>query len=758
VKMSSNKGNRSAEGLENESRASGARPGSPLDRRKTAGLSENEGALLSFSCSLQDGAAVLDGAGRIKGINRRFGGILGVSEQEIVGKRLDLIKTFRSKGLSRKLARLLSGHEVPPFEVETSTRTGQTMSLQIHLIHVRRAADPPKGAVVIIRDISDQRRLQQEFLAVDERSRLLVENADEGIAVIQDGKVVFVNQRAADLSGCAVEELLSKSFLHRIHPADRGVLDGEHVRSLKGEHVPRAYSFRVARPDGSVRWADASAVACTWQGSPAFLCFVKDITERKNVEHQLKESERRYRLLAENAADIIWVTDANLKITYASPSAVNALGYSLEEIYARSIDQLVTPESVALVSGAYRHDLAKEEKAPGTMNQRTLQLEAVRKDGSKFWVEAAVNVVRDSEGRFAGFQGACRDISKRKAAEEALREAKAKLDLLLQQMPCLSWTTDTELKFSSCAGGVIEAPRLGRLIGTRLADYYGADGRENPTLLSAHHRALAGTADSYEVGYRGRAFYCHVEPLRDAGNELAGVVGAAVDITDYKNMVSQLRTLSRRLISVQEAERRAIASELHDQVGQSLTALKLLLEKAQATAPEGDGQELAVAGGVVNELLTRVREMSLDLRPAMLDDLGLLPTLLWHFKHYTDQTQVTVRFRHAGLRKELPSEVSIAAYRIVQEALTNVARYAKVNEVSVCVRAERGVVVVEVADHGVGFDEARLASQPSSGLRGMRERSLALNGEFTVKSVPGRGTYVMAELPCGSTSRRSKEG
>jgi signal transduction histidine kinase len=81
-----------------------------------------------------------------------------------------------------------------------------------------------------------------------------------------------------------------------------------------------------------------------------------------------------------------------------------------------------------------------------------------------------------------------------------------------------------------------------------------------------------------------------------------------------------------------------------------------------------------------------------------------------------------------------------------------------VNEVSVCVRAERGVVVVEVADHGVGFDEARLASQPSSGLRGMRERSLALNGEFTVKSVPGRGTYVMAELPCGSTSRRSKEG
>jgi signal transduction histidine kinase len=283
------------------------------------------------------------------------------------------------------------------------------------------------------------------------------------------------------------------------------------------------------------------------------------------------------------------------------------------------------------------------------------------------------------------------------------------------------------------------------------------DGKEDSTPLSAHRQALAGAPDSYEVEQRGRVFYCRVEPLRDAGNNLVGTVGAAVDITDYKNLVSQLRTLSRRLISVQEDERRAIASELHDQVGQSLTALKLLLEKAQATASESDVRKLAVAGGVVNELMTRVREMSLDLRPAMLDDLGLLPTLLWHLKRYTAHTQVKVRFRHGGLRKPLPPEVSIAAYRIVQEALTNVARYAKVNEVSVCVRAERGVVLVEIADHGVGFDEAKSASQPSSGLRGMRERALALDGQFTVKSVPGRGTYVMAELPCRSASKEGKE-
>jgi PAS domain S-box-containing protein len=725
------------------------------NRRQAVVPSEDEGALLSLSDSLRDGAAVIDAEGKIKGANKRFWEILGVAEHRTLGKRLDMVTAFRGNSVSAKLAELLSGQEVPPFELETRTGRRQALSLQVNLARVRRAADPPRGAVVIIRDITDQRRLQQKMLAVDERSRLFVDNADEGIVVVQGGKVVFISQRAADLMGRPIEEYLAKPFLESVHPADRRMVAGLHEKRVRGEAVPRPYSFRVARADGSIRWGEVSAVPHKWEGKPAFLCIVKDITERKRMEEELRESERRYRLLAENVSDVIWVTDMSLGATYLSPSIERLLGYPLAESLNHTVEGALTPASAEAVRRLLSGTPGREGEMSGTSGG--LEVELKRVDGSTVWVESTVSFIPGPDGRPVEIMGVLRDITKRKLAEEALREAKAKLDLLMQQMPCLCWTTDRDLKFSSCAGALVSADRLERLMGTTVSEYYAAKGGEDCAPLSAHRRALAGTLDSYELEQNGRVFYCRVEPLRDAANELVGVVGAAVDLTDYKNLASQLQTLSRRLISVQEDERRAIASELHDQVGQSLTALKLLLEKAQATATGTESRQLAVAGGVVNDLMTRVREMSLDLRPAMLDDLGLLPTLLWHFKRYTAHTQVKVKFRHGGLRRLLPPDVSIAAYRIVQEALTNVARYARAKEVSVCVRAESGVVTVEVADHGVGFDEATLARQPSSGIRGMRERALALDGNFAVKSIPGRGTYVMAELPWKSAPKEGKE-
>jgi len=151
--------------------------------------------------------------------------------------------------------------------------------------------------------------------------------------------------------------------------------------------------------------------------------------------------------------------------------------------------------------------------------------------------------------------------------------------------------------------------------------------------------------------------------------------------------------------------------------------------------------------------MAQVRSMSLELRPTMLDDLGLLPTLLWHFKRYTAQTNVRVHFKHRGLKRHLPQETITIAYRVVQEALTNVARHAQVTEVMVCVRAEYGALVVEIEDQGVGFDVDKVTST-SMGLGGMRERALSLKGKLLVQSTPGEGTCVIAELPLAERGRR----
>ncbi len=221
----------------------------------------------------------------------------------------------------------------------------------------------------------------------------------------------------------------------------------------------------------------------------------------------------------------------------------------------------------------------------------------------------------------------------------------------------------------------------------------------------------------------------------------------------------RLKALSRQLVKVQEAERRYIARELHDEIGQLLTGLKLTLDMCVRLPADEVGVNLSEAQEVVNELITRGRELSLVLRPTMLDDLGLLHALLWHFERYTAQTGIQISFKHTGLENRFASEVETAAYRIVQEALTNVARYADVDEVAVHLRVDQDMLSIQIEDQGTGFEpEITLAASASSGLSGMRERAVLLGGHLTIESASGSGTRLTAELPLSdSAEERSKE-
>jgi signal transduction histidine kinase len=226
---------------------------------------------------------------------------------------------------------------------------------------------------------------------------------------------------------------------------------------------------------------------------------------------------------------------------------------------------------------------------------------------------------------------------------------------------------------------------------------------------------------------------------------LVSLTYRSLDRTDAERM---------RLAAVllEEAERRHIAKELHDEVGQSLTALKLRLQVAEAS------EQVVQARGLVDELLTRVSNLSLDLRPAMLDDLGLLPALVWLFERYTSQTNVKVNFAHAGIDAGRMSPiVETAGFRIVQEALTNVARHAGVPSVDVRVWRDGASLSVQVADGGKGFDvAAALAAGRSTGLSGMRERAAALGGTMEIESSDAGGTRLTAELPLPSTPTPAK--
>lgn len=233
-----------------------------------------------------------------------------------------------------------------------------------------------------------------------------------------------------------------------------------------------------------------------------------------------------------------------------------------------------------------------------------------------------------------------------------------------------------------------------------------------------------------------------------------------VEITERKQVEEKLKryaehlqTLSKRLLEIQEAERRYIAQELHDEIGQDLTGIKLALEMIIEYPSENRETRLFEMQKMVHELLSKVRAISLDLRPSMLDDLGLLPALLWHFERYTQKTNIKVHFTHSGLNVRFKPEIETASYRIVQEALTNIARYAHVNEAAVIIKEIQEMLVINIEDKGVGFDhEVIKASGNTAGLRWMHERIAMLGGKMLVESAPGKGTRLTAEIPLRRTT------
>jgi signal transduction histidine kinase len=257
------------------------------------------------------------------------------------------------------------------------------------------------------------------------------------------------------------------------------------------------------------------------------------------------------------------------------------------------------------------------------------------------------------------------------------------------------------------------------------------------------------------LAYHSNAFSSEYQEI---GSEIANQLGIAIN---QVRMIDQLRAdqenlqaLSQRLLEVQEAERRNIARELHDEIGQALTGIRLTLEMTTKLRSETLADSLKQAHTLVVELMERVSQLSLELRPALLDDLGLLPSLLWFLDRYSSQTNINAIFKHSGLEnRRFAPEIETAAYRIIQEALTNVARHAGVSETWVTLWYDQDILGIQVEDEGQGFDlDEVLATGNSSGLIGMQERALLLNGKLTIESAQGMGTRLLAELPVSGTS------
>jgi two-component system sensor histidine kinase UhpB len=252
-----------------------------------------------------------------------------------------------------------------------------------------------------------------------------------------------------------------------------------------------------------------------------------------------------------------------------------------------------------------------------------------------------------------------------------------------------------------------------------------------------------------------RRYICVVRDLTEPSKYRAALEQEVQERTQKLWDISERwQATSRRLLETQEMERRHLARELHDEVGQTLTAIKMNLLAARREPGPEIAPLLEDGIALIDQIIAQVRSLSLDLRPSMLDDLGLAPALEWYVENQARRLNGTAHLETGLGEARLPAHLETACFRLVQEALSNVGRHARTKEVWVTLRVDGKDLVLEVRDNGAGFDVPtawqRAARGTSLGLYGMRERVELLGGTIDIQSAPGRGTTVRARLPLGA--------
>jgi PAS domain S-box-containing protein len=336
---------------------------------------------------------------------------------------------------------------------------------------------------------------------------------------------------------------------------------------------------------------------------------------------------------------------------------------------------------------------------------------------------------------------------------DRLHKQGALLEELFEQSPEAVVLTDED-------GRIVRANReFGRQFGYRSDELVGRGligltvAPEEATEIEALHRA--GRREIEGIHQRKDGTRLRVSTLRvpvTLPGGRAQTYAILRDITEARKTEEALRDYPRRLIEMQEAEAQRIARELHDEVGQVLTGAVMMLSRLDGS-PESQAR-LAEATSALKDLAAQVRNIALDLRPGLLDDFGLVAALDWMIDRYIRQTGVEVDLIHEGLDgARFDPEVEITAYRIVQEALTNVARHAGTQHATVRIARQNALLTAEIEDRGAGFNPEEVPVSRTMGLISMRERSTALRGRLTIVSKIGEGTRVAAELPLNDDDR-----
>jgi hypothetical protein len=684
----------------------------------------------------------------MKYMNPHGAEILGYTVQEIIGTPFtDYIHPDEVRRVVSYYTGRMKGKNVrSKYESALIDRQGRKILVELNaslISYQGKAAD-----VVIFRDITEGKKAEEELREKEAFNFALFQyNPVQTMVVDRQGKVVKVNM-AKRMSGDGlpnIGDVMYKDYARK-HEIDMHAELAECLKSGKTKSFPELkYGDRFL----------SITIAPFPQGA---IITSLDITEHKRAEEALQESEKRFKELWDNAPVAYHTLDARGIITSVNQTECKMLQYSSDEMVGRSVFEFILPEQQEEARRRF------EQKISGRGVPRFVNRIYVKKDGSKIYVVVDDILERDSKGKIIGVKSAVVDITERRKAEEALSESEEKYRTLTDNVNVAVFRNRSGPK-----GRFIEVnPAMVKMFDYKskkeflklnVSDLYQNQGDRKKFSRKMLRDGFVKNEELKLKKNDGTPIVCSESTVvvKDEKGRAKYFDGIIEDITerkrveeDLKESKEQMRNLAAHLQSVREQERTFIAREIHDELGQSLTALKMDLFWLKNRTPADQKplfEKTEQMTQLVDTTIQRVKKICSELRPRLLDDLGLLAAIEWQGEDFESHTGIKCEMTIDAQDMELDQDFSTAVFRIFQETLTNVARHADATRVKVGLREKAGRLELKVRDNGKGIPERKIFDPKSFGIVGMKERVYFLGGKIEIKGVQDKGTIIKMIIP-----------
>ena len=615
------------------------------------------------------------------------------------------------------------------------------------------------GALSTGRDITERKRTEEALSQSESTLRGFYETAPIMMGIVElteDGNIIHIYDNPATARFFGSDYRDTEDRLASELGAPPEAIQRWVARYRESQHSGRPINFEYAHPvENGVLWLSATVatIGPSVSGRTRFCYVTENITERKRAEMTLQASETMLRYYVENTPAAVAIFDTEMRYLLTSKRWLT--DYRLGERDVTGISHYeVFPEIPEHWKKIHRRCLA------GAI-ERCDEDPFQRLDGSLDWVRWDVRPWRNSSGAIGGIIMFTEVITERKQAEAALRESEDRYRDLVEHSQDLICTHDLEGRILSVNpwAAKILGYELHEIPGMNIRDVLAASVRHEFDNYLATIRAVGAAKGLMLMQTRTgeKRIWEYANTLRTVGVPTPVVRGMAHDITERKRAEDelqssrgQLRALAARLNTAREEETILLAREIHDELGQTLTGLKMDLSWL-ASRLDQDRRALKKKAdsmlGIVDSTIDTIRNIATRLRPKMLDDLGLVAAMEWQAQDFRKRASIKCEVVSNMDTAKLGPEQSIAVYRITQEALTNVARYAAATRVDISFHEESGYMILEVRDNGKGIGTDEIAANESIGLLGMRERAIAVGGQLAIEGFPGKGTVVTLRMP-----------